>query len=415
MGRLEELKGELAATIKYGQQIGEQLQNPDLPEAERLDLRSDLEAVEVKAEGLSAEVRREQKDADRGLKIKAIGRDMNVADAKEEIEVVQYGDPIEAFLKSEEFGSFMTDVRRGKHPSMDPMEFQIDTKAAKNVETEYVGDLVTEMSPGMANFNFQFPYPVGDRFSQGRMSGSNVSFLKIPAGADGAADYQDNLGDTKGGDFALTVDIDNQYAKTIAARALIPEQNLDDIDALEGEVRNILLVGPNGLAEKREDDYINGNGTTELEGILSLSPVNETLAGDYLSKSVLWAAATLEDETGFTADTVLVNPIDAFYLRTETGTADNRPLNSPFGSGWGSGRDGELPPIVKTRKLAVGTAIVGAFKASTRYTRKTVTITADAAGLGLRDKNLVLFVAEVREAVVHRYGANPYRLVTIST
>jgi hypothetical protein len=70
---------------------------------------------------------------------------------------------------------------------------------------------------------------------------------------------------------------------------------------------------------------------------------------------------------------------------------------------------------VKTRKLAQGTAIVGQFSASTRYTRKAVTITADAAGLGLRDKNLVLFVAEVREALVHRYGKDPYRLVTIAT
>jgi hypothetical protein len=107
--------------------------------------------------------------------------------------------------------------------------------------------------------------------------------------------------------------------------------------------------------------------------------------------------------------------MDAFLLRTEVGSVDNRPLNSPYGAGWGSGRDGELPPIVKTRKLTAGTAIVGAFKASTRYTRKTVTITADAAGLGLRDKNLVLFVAEVREAVVHRYGKDPYRTVDLST
>lgn len=415
MGRYEDLKKELGATVFYGQQIGEKLENPDLSSSERADLVSEQEAVLKKAEGLQLEAQRQQKDDERELRIKNIGREMDVTVQNEEIVTPSYGDPIEAFLKSEEFGSFMQDVRRGKHPEMDPMEFDITTKAAKNVESEYVGDLVTEMIPGMANFNFQFPYPVGDRFSQGRMSGSNVSFLKIPAGADGAAAYQANLGDTKGGDFALTVDIDNQYAKTIAARALIPEQNLDDIDALEGEIRNILLVGPNGLAEKREDDYINGNGTTELEGILSLSPDDATLSGEYLSKSVLWAAATLKNETGFTADTVLVNPIDAFYLRTEVGTVDNRPLNNPFGAGWGGNGDGALPPIVETRKLDVGTAIVGAFKASTRYTRKTVTITADAAGLGLRDKNLVLFVAEVREAIVHRYGNNPYRTVTITT
>src|SRR4029077_17520200 len=118
------------------------------------------------------------------------------------------------------------DVRAGKHPSMDPVEF--DIKAAKNVETEYVGDLVTEMVPAIANLHYQFPYRVGERVGQGTMSGSNVSFLKIPVGATGAAAYQANLGDTKGGDFGASVDIDNQYAKTIAARALIPEQNLDD-------------------------------------------------------------------------------------------------------------------------------------------------------------------------------------------
>lgn len=413
MARLEELKGELAATIQYGKQIGEKLQNPDLPEAERMDLRSDLEAAEKKAEKISIEVRGEQKDAERELRIKAIGRDMDVEDTNEDVVTPEYGDPIEAFLKSDSFQNFADGVRGGKHPSMEPQDFAL--KAAKNVETEYVGDLTTQMIPGFANFNYQFPYRVGERFGQGAMSGSNVSFLKIPTGATGAAAYQANLGDTKGGDFALTVDIDNQFAKTIAARALIPEQNLDDIDALESEIRNILLVGPNGLAELREDDYINGNGTTELEGILSLSPDDATLSGDYLSKSVLWAAAVLEDETGFTADTVLANPLDAFALRTEVGSVDNRPLNSPFGSGWGTGRDGELPPIVKTRKLTQGTAIVGQFSASTRYTRKSVTITADAAGLGLRDKNLVLFVAEVREALVHRYGADPYRTVTIAS
>lgn len=413
MGRYDELKKELGATVFYGKEIGQKLENPDLSAPERADLDAEQEAVLLKAQGLQRDAEAQLKIDERELRIKGIGRDMEVNDPDEQIQVPEYVDPVQAFLKGEMFQNFAEDVRSGKHPEMEPQEFAI--KAAKNVETEYVGDLVTEMIPGMANFNFQFPYRVGDRFGQGRMGGSNVSFLKIPTGATGAAAYQAALGDTKGGDFGMTVDIDNQYAKTIAARALIPEQNLDDIDALESEIRQLLLVGPNGLAELREDDYVNGNGTTELEGILSLSPTNETLTGDYLSKSVLWAAAVMEDETGFVADTVLANPIDAFYLRTEVGTADNRPLNSPFGSGWGSGRDDELPPIIKSRKVAQGTAIVGQFAASTRYTRKTVTITADAAGLGLRDKNLVLFVAEVREAVVHRYGNNPYRLVTIAT
>jgi hypothetical protein len=329
MGRYDELKKELGATVFYGKQIGEKLENPDLSTAERADLDAEQEAVLMKAQGLQREAEAQMKIDERELRIKGIGRDMDVTTADEQIQVVQYKDPVEGFMKSEVFQDFAEQVRAGKHPTMEPQEFEL--KAAKDVETEYVGDLVTERIPGLVNFNYQFPYRVGERFGQGQMSGSNVSFLKIPTGADGAAAYQANLGDTKGGDFNLDIDIDTQYAKTIASRALIPEQNLDDIDALESEIRNILLVGPNGLAEKREDDYINGNGTTELEGILSLSPDDATLSGDYLSKSVLWAAATLEDETGFVADTVLANPIDAFYLRTEVGTVDNRPLNSPFG------------------------------------------------------------------------------------
>jgi hypothetical protein len=413
VSRYEEIKKELAATVQYGKIVAEKLQNPDLSKSERADLDAEQEATLTKAEALQREGEAQLKADERDLRIKSIGRDMDVELKTDEVVEVEYSDPVEHFLKSDQWQEFAQDVRAGRHPG--EMSIEIDLKAAKNVETEYVGDLTTQMVPGMANFNYQFPYRVGERFGQGTMSGSNVSFLKIPAGATGAAAYQANLGDTKGGDFGLSVDIDNQYAKTIAARALIPEQNLDDIDALESEIRNLLLVGPNGLAELREDDYINGNGTTELEGILSLSPDDATLSGDYFSKSVLWAAANLANETGFVADTVLANPVDAFYLRTEVGTVDNRPLNTPYGSGWNQNYDTALPPIVETRKLAVGQVIVGQFSASTRYTRKAVTITADAAGLGLRDKNLVLFVAEVREALVHRYGADPYRTVDINT
>lgn len=413
MRRYEEIKRELGATVQYGKMVAEKLQNPDLTKSERADLEAEQEATLTKAEQLQRDGEAQLKADEREMRIKSIGRDMDVELKTDEVVEVDYRDPVDEFLKSEQWREFSADVKAGRHPS--EMSVEIELKAAKNVESEYVGDLTTQMIPGIANFNYQFPYRVGDLFGQGTMAGSNVSFLKIPAGATGAAAYQANLGDTKGGDFGMTLDVSNQFAKTIAARALIPEQNLDDIDTLESEIRNILLVGPNGLAELREDDYINGNGTTELEGILSLSPTNETLAGDYLSKSVLWAVAQMANETGFVADAILANPIDAFYLRTEVGTVDNRPLNSPFGSGWRGDIDGSLPRIVETRKLAQGTAIVGQFSASTRYTRKAVTITADAAGLGLRDKNLVLFVAEVREALVHRYGADPYRLVTIAT
>ncbi len=413
MARLEELKSELAATIQYGKQIGEKLQHPDLPEAERMDLSSELEAVEKKAEGISLDLRKEQKDAEREMRIKAIGRDMDVESVPDEqVMAPHYKDAVDAFFKSEQFASFRQDVRDGKRDAkVDPIEY----KAAESIETAQVGDKDTSaFVPGITNLNYTFPLSVGSLFTQATMQGSNISYLKIPSGATGDAQYQTTLGSQKGGNFAATLDVANETAKTVAAVATIPSQNLDDVNGLEGEVRSLLLVGPNGLGEILEDAYINGGGgSSEIQGILDLSPADSTLSSDYVSKSVFKAMADINAQTGFTADAVVVHPDDWFVLSTEVGTEDNRPLFGQWGTTWG--QNGVGPRIVVSRQIASGTILVGAFKAATRYVRQGVTISADASGLGLRDKNLVLFVAETREMVLHRYSDDPFRTVTVAS
>lgn len=408
MARLEELKNDLAATIFYGEQLGEKLQAPELSQAERADLEADLEAVEVKSKDLQRDLRGEQKTVERHLAIKAIGRDMEVQSPEEEPRV-QYKDAIDAFFKSEGFARFREDVRNGSRDAkVDPVEFK-----AADVTGDPAGDLVTTVVPGIANLNYTFPLDVGSLFTQATMTGSNVTFLKQPTTSDGDAGYA-AIGAQKGGTFVMSLDVAVEYARTVAAVATIPSQNLDDIAALEGEVRSILLIGPNGIGEKLEDAYINGSGgSTELQGILNLSPGDATLSGDYVSKSVFNAAAEIKNATGFTADSVVVNPDDWFTLSTEVGTVDNRPLFGAWGTGWG--QNGVGPRLVVSRKIDPGTILVGAFKAATRYVRSGVTISADASGLGLRDKNLVLFVAECRELVLHRYGADPFRTVATAS
>lgn len=411
MARLEELKVELTATVTYAENIGARLEDPDLGKADRADLEAELEAAELKATSLQREIRSEEKTVERELRIKAIGRDIVVPQAMDEPQVANFRDPVEALLKSEQFEDFREAIRNGSRDA----KAEITWKAAADVTSDQAGDLVTQYVPGITNLNYTFPTPVGDLFSQAQMDGSNVSFVKMPTAATGDAQYQTSLGGQKGGTFAATLDVAQEFAKVIAAVATIPAQNLDDINALEGEVRNLLLVGPNGLAEMREDAYINGaGGSSEIQGILDLGPADSTLAGDYVSKSVVKAVADIKAQTGFTADAVVVSPEDWFAIVTEVGTEDNRPLNTPWGGGWGIANSA-LPPLVVSRKLTPGQLIVGAFSAGTRYVRQGVTITADQAGLGLRDKNLVLFVAEVRELVLHRYGADPFRVVTVSS
>ena len=62
---------------------------------------SEQEAVLVKAEGIQREAEKQQKDDERELRIKNIGREMDVNEQNEEIVTPSYGDPIEAFLKSD--------------------------------------------------------------------------------------------------------------------------------------------------------------------------------------------------------------------------------------------------------------------------------------------------------------------------
>lgn len=410
MARLEELKAELAATIFYGEGIGEKLENPDISEAERADLNAELEAVETKSEQLGRDIRSEKKTVERNLRIRSIGRDMEVQHPEDEPVMTYYKDPIEAFFKSDGFAQFREDVRNGKRDAkVDPVEF----KAPADITSDQAGDLTTQFVPGITNLNYTFPLNVGGLFTQGTMTGSNITYVKMPTSATGDAAYQ-TIGAQKGGTFAATLDVASETAKVIAAVAKIPSVNLDDVNGLEGEVRSILLVGPDGVGEKLEDAYINGTGgSSEIQGILDLSPDDSTISGDYVSKSVFKAAADINNATGFTADAVVVNPDDWFTLSTEVGTVDNRPLFGSWGTNWG--QNGVGPRVVVSRQIASGTILVGAFKAATRYVRQGVSISADASGLGLRDKNLVLFVAEVRELVLHRYAAAPFRTVTVSS
>jgi hypothetical protein len=323
-----------------------------------------------------------------------------------------YPDAVAKFFDSEGFKKFAQDVKNGSRSAV-AAPVSLVSKSTDPVTDVPDAPISGQTEPGFARQYVIPPLDVASLFAQGTMTGSNVAFLTA-ANAEGSAEYQSSLGDQKGGTFALDLDTDNAYAKTIAAVATIPSQNLDDIEALEAEVRNILLVGPGGVAMKAEDAYINGDGSAgEIQGILDLSPDDSTLADDYVSKSVFKAMADIKTASGFAADGVVCSPEDWFILSTEVGSSDDRPLFGPWGTGWG--QNGIGPRLVVSNAIEPGTILVGAFKAVTRYVRQSATVSADASGLGLRDKNLVLFVAEAREMLLHRYGKRPFRTVTVAS
>jgi len=408
--RLTELKNELVATLAYGQQIAEKLENPDLSKPERADGEAELEAVETKAESLGRDIRAEEKTVERNLRINAIGRDMNVQSPSEP-EPVQYKTALDALFGDERFKSLLGKENEAKRQG--EFDVRLEFKAPVDPQAANPDDQVQHLRPGIVG-PFVYPQRVGSLFAQANMDGSSISWLDVPVGAaDGGADYVD-YGGQKPDTAAITIDVHTTKASKIATTYTVPDDALDDLSALRSTLENMLLVGPNGIGVKAESEYINGSGTgtpLQLAGVDSLSP-DDVSSEDNTIKNVLLAALEIEDETGFPATAAVVNPLDYFDITTIEGN-DGRPLFAPFG---GIYRTPDLGfDVVRSKAVTAGTIYVGAWDRSILYTRQAVNIRATNQGIGLTDKNLTMFVAEVRQALIHPYGKAVYRTVTVGS
>ncbi len=405
--KLGEKKQALEQVTKYADTLVERIRSGHASEAER----AELEPLTEKAEAYQKEIGELESDLALAAKISRIGTDVLGAQTGPIDGGPKYRDAVDAFMRSESFLHFAKDPseRRGKWAT-DEVEFH----AAVDPSSANPADILPTVLPGVVG-PFTFPLNVGSLFSQGHMDRSALNFLKVTS-ADGQADMT-AIATQKAGPGTITFDLDAINARKVTGSIILPEESLEDLPAVETQIRTLLLVGPGGLAEKLEDQYINGSGmVNDMAGILSLSPDDETLPGERLSKSIFKAATEIENETGFSADAFVMNPVDFFDYYTEE-DADERPLWGPWGAQYGGGQSGGpagLKPVT-SRKLAAGTVIVGAFKSTTRYVRKAVSIRASAEGLGLADFNLVLFVAEARELLQHPYGKKPYRVVSTAS
>lgn len=406
--RSEELKNELAVTIFYGEQLAEKLENPDLSDAERADISSEFEAVEVKANNVRRDLEHTMKDDDRELRIKSIGRDMNVSKPEDE-SPVRYRSLLDALFDNAEFkAAAFDDSARNSRFDTGVIEF----KAPIDPLDSNPDDQVQHLRPGIVT-PFVYPQRVGALFSQASMEGNSISWLSVPA-ADGNADYT-AYGSQKAGPADLGVDVQTTKASKITTTYICPDEALDDLTALRSTIEAIMLNGPAGIGVKAEAEYLAGSGTgtpLELVGIDSLSPTDVSGNGTNIVADLLFAALDIEAETGFPATAAVVNPIDYFSLITLEAD-DGRPLFAPFG---GAYQDPSLGfPIVRSKAVLNGTFYVGAWNAAILYTRQATTIRATSEGIGLADKNLTMFVAETRQALVHPYGKSPFRTVALNT
>lgn len=406
--KLAEKRTELDQVKNYADDLVAKIRSGTATEAER----AELAPLTEKAEGLAGEIGGLENDLALAAKISRIGTEALGAATGPLDGGPVYRDAVDAFIRSESF------LAIAEHPETRPDKWSTDWISFKAAPVDPASAnpalLTPTVLPGIVA-PFTFPLHVGELFSQGQMDKGSIAFLTMPS-ANGEADMT-AIAAAKAGPATATLDIDTVTARKVTGTMILPEESLEDIPAVESQIRNLLLVGPGGLAEKLEDQYINGTGNTnDMAGVLSLNPDDATLGGERVSKSIFNAAMEIENETGFTADAFVMNPADYFGYYTEE-DGNERPLWGPWGAQYGGDQSGGpqgLRPVT-SRKIAAGTVLVGAFKSSTRFVRKAVSIRASAEGLGLADFNLVLFVAEARELLQHPYGKKPYRVVTVAS
>lgn len=208
--------------------------------------------------------------------------------------------------------------------------------------------------------------------------------------------------------------------KKIAGFMKFTDEMVEDFPFWQSEInqRGLYLLA---LAE--ENQLLNGPGTgSTVLGLLNRSGIQTEAAANVTDNAdALFRAMTkVQTATGLTADAIIINPVD--YQRQRL----SKDLNGQyFGGGYfqgqyGNGTLNEQPPLwglrtIVTAAVAAGTAVVGAFEASTTVYRKGgVRVESTNSHVDDFTNNLITTRIEERVALANRIPAATVK-VTLST
>ena len=159
-----------------------------------------------------------------------------------------------------------------------------------------------------------------------------------------------------------------EQVKKIAAVMKESDELVDDLPWLASSINNrgIYLVQ---LFE--EDQLLNGDGSgTNLKGILNRDGLQTEQTGSgepSVADAIFRAMTAISSNSPFTADGIVMNPIDYQTLRLSKDSNNQYYGGGFFGGQYGNGGIQENPPVwglrtVVTPAVAQGTVLVGAFQ-----------------------------------------------------
>ena len=217
-----------------------------------------------------------------------------------------------------------------------------------------------------------------------------------PAGTAGGALVNDANGGYKPeGSWAF--EVVSASVKTIAEWVSVTKRALADVAQLEGVINDELTAD---LAEKEEDQIVNGDGTGQnLPGVLNTSGIQTlgaTTTNDATRFASVRTALTKLRTIGRVApNAILANPAQTEWIDTAKDSQNRFYGNGPFGLAprtlWGI-------PVVESEAIPAGTLVPGDWSKAVLWDREQAAISATDSHADFFIRNLVAVLGEERVA-----------------
>ncbi|OKJ06889.1 hypothetical protein AMK19_23505 [Kitasatospora sp. CB01950] len=258
--------------------------------------------------------------------------------------------------------------------------------------------------PGIIPQNPDYPLLIANLLDRQTSDGTTLEYMRDTSGpVTGSGTWNKAAvvaeGTTKPMSGPFSFDLITTSLKTVAHWVPITRQAADDNGQLVGYINGRLGYG---LDFKLDREILTGNGSTQMQGILTTSGINayQPSSGNTDAKLItIRKAKTVQELALYPPDAVVLNPSDWQDIELDTtATGTFRVISNV--------QDGNAVPriwgltVVSTVAMAAGTALMGGFRmGATLWERQGVTILMTDSHADFFINNTLVILAERRANV----------------
>jgi HK97 family phage major capsid protein len=300
----------------------------------------------------------------------------------------------EAFIRSAALETFRANGKRG--------QFSVDQRVAPagTVTTGTQPQQNTRV-PGIIPNNPDFPLLVANLLDRQTSDGTTLEYMRDTSGPQStwnkAAVVAEGADKPKTGPFSF--DLITTTLKTVAHWVPITRQAADDNSQLVGYINGRLTYG---LDYKLDREILTGNGTTEMQGILTTAGIGsyQPASGNTDAKLITVRKAKTQGELAmYPPDAIVMNPLDWQDIELDTdANGQFRVITTVTDSGapmriWGL-------TVVTSVAMTAGTALLGGYRTgATLWERQGITILMTDSHADYFTANTLVILAERRANV----------------